>query len=68
MPSAEWLKEHIYKRAGTYFVNGILEETRKLLNKYSENTLKKTHGIAYIASVKLLKNEIDQEKALEMIK
>jgi len=67
MPAAEELKKRIFERAETYFEQGLLQETKELLNKYGENALKKTNGIAYITSMKLLKNEINQEEAIEVI-
>jgi tRNA dimethylallyltransferase len=67
MPPAEGLKERIYSRAGRYFEQGLLEETEALLKKYGKENVQKTHGIAYIASTKLLENEISMEEALELI-
>jgi tRNA dimethylallyltransferase len=61
------LKKRIYSRAETYFVNGLLQETKLLLNKYNENSLEKTHGIAYIAAVGLLNDELSKDEAIELI-
>jgi tRNA dimethylallyltransferase len=67
MPAADVLKERIYKRAETYYSNGLVEEIENLLNKYDEETLNKAHGIAYAATVALLKKEVSKKEALEMI-
>jgi tRNA dimethylallyltransferase len=67
LPSAEELKKHIYSRAAAYFGKGLLQETKELLEKYGEESLQKTHGIAYAATVKMLKNKLKQEEALELI-
>jgi tRNA dimethylallyltransferase len=67
MPAADVLKKRIYERAETYFSNGLVEEIENLLNKYDEEKLNKTHGIAYAATVALLKKEVSKKEALEMI-
>jgi tRNA dimethylallyltransferase len=66
-PPPEVLKKSICERANKYFDSGLLEETKLLLDKLSEESLKKTHGIAYAASIKLLKNEIKRDEAITMI-
>jgi tRNA A37 N6-isopentenylltransferase MiaA len=38
------------------------------MKKYDDESLKKTNGIAYIASMKLLKNEISNDEAIELIR
>jgi tRNA dimethylallyltransferase len=68
MPPIDYLKERINERAESYFSAGLLEETKGLLNKYTAESLNKTHGIAYIASIKLLKNEISKVEAIELIR
>jgi tRNA A37 N6-isopentenylltransferase MiaA len=67
LPPAEELKKRIYSRAAAYFSKGLLQETKELLEKYGEQSLQKTHGIAYAATVKMLKNELKQEEALELV-
>jgi tRNA dimethylallyltransferase len=67
MPAAEQLKKYVYERAERYFKAGLLSETSNLLINYSEETLEKTQGIAYIAAIKMLKSEINQQQAQEMI-
>jgi tRNA dimethylallyltransferase len=66
-PLPDVLKKRIFERANKYFDNGLLEETKFLLDKFSEESLKKTHGIAYAASIKLLQNEIKKDEAKTMI-
>jgi tRNA dimethylallyltransferase len=66
LPSSD-LKKRIYSRAETYFASGLLQETKLLMNKYSVELLKKTHGIAYIATVGMLNNEITENEAIEII-
>jgi tRNA dimethylallyltransferase len=66
-PLAESLKERIYARSKRYFEQGLLKETKELIKKYGKENVQKTHGIAYIASLKFLENEIDGEEALELI-
>jgi tRNA dimethylallyltransferase len=67
LPPAEELKTRIYSRAAAYFSKGLLQETKELLEKYGVQALQKTHGIAYAATVKMLKNELKQEEALELV-
>jgi tRNA dimethylallyltransferase len=67
LPPAEELKTRIYSRAAAYFSKGLLQETKGLLEKYGVQALQKTHGIAYAATVKMLKNELKQEEALELV-
>jgi tRNA dimethylallyltransferase len=67
LPPADVLKARIHERTETYFTNGLLEETKYLLNKYGGVELEKMHGIAYTASIKLLKKEITEDEAVEMI-
>lgn len=67
-PEAEALKERINQRAAAYFERGLLEETKHLLKKYGEKNLKINHGIAYIAALKLINEEISREEAEELIK
>jgi tRNA dimethylallyltransferase len=67
LPAADVLKKRIYERADKYLSNRLLEETEKLVAKYGEEALKKTHGIAYIASVKLMNNDISEQEALTLI-
>jgi hypothetical protein len=43
-----------------------LQETKNLLDKYNEESIGKTNGIAYLASMKLLKKEITKVEALEL--
>ncbi len=64
----EVLKNRINNRAEQYFKDGLLDETTELLKGYGEDKLKKTHGIAYIAALSLLKKEITQIEAVELIK
>jgi tRNA dimethylallyltransferase len=68
LPPADVLKSRIYERAESYFANGLLQETKNLLDKYNEESIGKTNGIAYLASMKLLKKEITKDKALELVK
>jgi tRNA dimethylallyltransferase len=56
-----------YARSKRYFEQGLLKETKELIKKYGKENVQKTHGIAYIASLKFLENEIDGEEALELI-
>jgi tRNA dimethylallyltransferase len=67
LPASEVLKMRIYNRAKDYFDNGILKETEYLMKKYSQEELKKTHGIAYAASIKRIAGEINEQEAVEMI-
>jgi tRNA dimethylallyltransferase len=68
LPPADVLKSRIYERAESYFANGLLQETKNLLDKYNEESIGKTNGIAYLASLKLLKKEITKDEALELVK
>jgi tRNA dimethylallyltransferase len=65
--SEDELKTRIYSRAAAYFSKGLIQETKDLLEKYGEQALQKAHGIAYVATVKLFNNELNQEEALELI-
>jgi tRNA dimethylallyltransferase len=68
MPPIDYLKERINERAESYFSAGLLAESKGLLNKYTEESLNNTHGIAYIASSRLLKNEITKVEAIKLIR
>jgi tRNA dimethylallyltransferase len=67
MPADEQLRKRIHERAEHYLKKGLLSETEGLLKGYSEEVLEKTQGIAYIAAIKMLKDEINQQQAQEMI-
>ena len=67
LPPDEVLKNLISKRADKNF-DGLVTETRSLLNKYGEVRLAKTAGIAYLTSLRFLKGEISQNEAKKLIK
>jgi tRNA dimethylallyltransferase len=68
MPPIDSIKARIKERAESYFSAGLVNETKELMKKYDDESLKKTNGIAYIASMKLLKNEISNDEAIELIR
>jgi tRNA dimethylallyltransferase len=67
MPQTNELKMRINNRVESYFAHGLLEETKDLLNKYSISALEKTHGIAYIASMKMIDETLTKDEAIELI-
>jgi tRNA dimethylallyltransferase len=68
MPPIDSIKARIKERVESYFSAGLVNETKELMKKYDDESLKKTNGIAYIASMKLLKNEISNDEAIELIR
>jgi tRNA dimethylallyltransferase len=67
LPPNEVLKSNIAKRAES-INRGLIEETRRLLQEYSQESLAKTAGIAYKAAIKLISGEINNDQAVELIK
>jgi tRNA dimethylallyltransferase len=67
MPTDEAVKRRLQERAKKYFLYGIIEETRWLLQKYGQKKLTKTGGIAYLAVIRLIKGQITSEQAVEQI-
>lgn len=67
MPSDEVLKERIASRAGQIFKQGIIEETKELLDKYGAQAVAGTAGIAYQVVLSLIRSEITQEEAIQQI-
>lgn len=67
LPEPQILQKRIDQRAQKYFDNGLLKETQKLLNRYGEEALLKTGGIAYMASFKVLNGELNTAQAVELI-
>jgi tRNA dimethylallyltransferase len=68
LPPDETIKANIAKRAERMLKQGLIEETRRLLQQYGQNAVTGTSGIAYRAVAKLIKGEIDQDQAVELIK
>ena len=67
MPVDEVLKSNIAKRAESVVEQGIIEETRRLLQGYGHHSLLGTAGIAYKAIAKLIKGEINDFEAVDLI-
>lgn len=68
MPPDDVIKTNIAKRAETMFNKGVIEETRRLIQEYGEKSLAGTAGIIYRIVTRLLKGEITQEQAVELLK
>lgn len=64
MPPDKVIKTRISKRAEDMFKRGIIDETRRLAQKYGEEALQTTGGIVYVLCLRLLKGEISQQQAL----
>lgn len=68
LPPDKIIKSNIAKRAESMMSKGLIDETRRLLQKYDPESLTGTAGIAYRAVLKLIKGEIYDEQAVELIK
>lgn len=68
LPPDKIIKSNIAKRAESMMSKGLIDETRRLLQKYDPKFLTGTAGIAYGAVLKLIKGEIYDEQAVELIK
>lgn len=67
-PTDEVLHERIKARAEKIFASDIVAETKKLVDEHGEEAIKKTGGIAYKVTIRLINNEIDEEQAKDEIK
>jgi len=68
MPPDEVLKQRIASRAEDIFEQGIIEETKDLLDKYGAKAVAGTAGIVYKIAVRVLDGEINEEEAKELFK
>jgi tRNA dimethylallyltransferase len=68
LPPDEAIKANIAKRAETMLKQGLIEETRRVLQQYGQKAVSGTAGIAYRVVEKLIQGEIDQHQAIESIK
>ena len=68
MPPDEVLRANITRRAEKMFDQGIIDETRRLMQTHGERALAGTAGIIYRIVIKLIKGEITSEQALESFK
>jgi tRNA dimethylallyltransferase len=60
---SEVLKRNIEQRARAMIKQGILKETRELINKYGEAAVLKSGGHYYKICIRLLAGEIDEQTA-----
>jgi len=67
MPPDEVLKQRIASRAEDIFGQGIIKETKGLLDKYGAKAVAGTAGIAYQVVLSLIRSEIAQEEAIQQI-
>ncbi len=68
MPPDDVLRQRINLRAEEMFELRIIPETKSLLKKYGEKKLKRTGGIVYTFSSRLIKGELTVEEAVELFK
>lgn len=68
LPTDEVLKTKIAARAESIINNGVIEETRRLVQQYGHKSLAGATGIAYTVVIKLIKGDIDENQAIELIK
>jgi len=68
MPLDEVLKERIANRAEDIFEQGIIGETKDLLDKYGAKAVAGTAGIVYKIVMRVLGGEINNEEAKELFK
>lgn len=68
LPPDKVIKSNITKRAESIINQGLIEETRRLVQEYGQKSLSGTAGIAYSAVLKLIKGEVDEIQAVELIK
>lgn len=68
MPPDEVLRVNIVRRAEKMFDQGVIEETRRLLQAYGERAVEGTAGIVYRIIIKLIRGEISAGEAVEQSK
>lgn len=68
MPDDETLRHRIDSRAQQIFKNGVLEETKRIIQAHGDEALSRTGGIVYKLTAQLLKGEISEEEALSRFK
>jgi tRNA dimethylallyltransferase len=68
MPPLDQLKARIGQRAEVIFQNGVVEETRKLLEDHGEAAITSTGGIVYQICLNVIGGQISQEEAIERFK
>ncbi|MEX0881619.1 MAG: tRNA (adenosine(37)-N6)-dimethylallyltransferase MiaA [Candidatus Saccharimonadales bacterium] len=68
LPPDEILKANIAKRAETLFDKGVIEETRRLIQAYGEKSLSGTAGIVYRIAIRVIRDEMNDEQAIELFK
>ena len=68
MPPDEVLKGRIASRAGCIFGQGIIEETKGLIDQYGVKAVAGTAGIVYKIVMRVLDDEINEEEAKELFK
>jgi tRNA dimethylallyltransferase len=68
MPPDDTLRDNIARRAEDMFDQGVIDETRRLLQAYGEQALAGTAGIIYRIILQLIKGQISAEEALERFK
>jgi len=68
LPPDNIIKQRISDRANKLLERGIIEETRRLIQNYGAKAVAGSAGIAYMIIARLIRGEINQEQALELIK
>ncbi len=68
LPADDMIRQRINLRAEAMFESGIVEETKKLLDRYGRDDLEATGGIAYKICLGLLAGEYDKPRAIELFK
>lgn len=66
MPSDDDLKNRIDMRAEQLFTDGVVKETKKLVQEYGEKVLERSGGIVYKICLKLNNGTINLEEAKEL--
>jgi tRNA dimethylallyltransferase len=62
------LKARIGQRAKQIFADGVLSETKKLVQKHGEESLANTGGIVYKICLEILAGKITEAEAIEKFK
>jgi tRNA dimethylallyltransferase len=68
MPPDEVLRANITRRAEKMFDQGVIDETRRLVQTYGEQALTDTAGIIYRVIIQLIKGDIVTDEAIERFK
>ena len=68
MPPDEVIKKRIASRAQAMFGQGIVPETKELIDNYGQAAVASTAGIVYKIIIRVISGEITEQEAIELFK